>query len=374
MVKRIVIVVQQESLRERPRIHKLARVLAGMEASFEIWKFGDSDGDSCDGIAFRNLLSSKWLKRPAPVRYLAWMIQVYIAAWHCRREARFFAVGFDSAAPIACLPLLRPAFIFDNIDNVSMSYRWPTAIRAIFRFLEGWVARRAQIHVNPSRGRWSAEDDNLRIVANTPSREMLTEAATLARARDYGRGHELTLYLNGWLSSTRGIRTLVRALAAVRHRGRIVRVLVAGRASCEDARDLLAMEGVEHLGMLTNAEALATYYRSDLAFIYYDPEIEINRLAESQKWTDCWATGTPFVSNLEVQTLAPYLERSACFALAYDDVDGLAGLLESLADDPTLLKRVRDELARMDFKFWDDEMRLVMRDWLAADAAHGLAL
>jgi hypothetical protein len=109
---------------------------------------------------------------------------------------------------------------------------------------------------------------------------------------------------------------------------------------------------------------LANYYRSDLAFIYYDPAIEINRLAESQKWTDCWATGTAFVSNSEVVTLKPYIVRGACFHLRYDDDEGLAGLITSLILSRAEVQRNRAALARMDFRYWDEEMQSVIREWI----------
>lgn len=364
MMARVVILVQQETMKERPRIHKLAKVLLGMGVPFEIWKYGDPEREEFDGIIIRNLMSARWLNAHPALRYLSWMMHAYLAAFVSRHTTHFFAVGFDSAFPVACLPRLHPALVFDNIDNVSMSYRWPGPIRSLFVWLERWVAHRAQLHVNPSRLRWDLTDQNLRVVTNTPSAETLEESKGIARQHGYSREDILTIYLNGWLSATRGIGTLVAALNLLAERGRAIKVLVAGRPACSDANVLLALPNVENLGMLTNADALATYYRADLAVIYYDTSLDINRLAESQKWTDCWATETPFVSNVGIQTLQPYVDSGACFALPYGDAAALAMLLEGIIDDRSKLQTVRRGLASMKFRYWDDEMKIVMREWL----------
>jgi hypothetical protein len=363
---KVVIVVQQESLRERPRIHKVARLLEEAGHPLEIWKFGPPGESEAEGMPIHNLMDPSWRGRSAVLRYLVWMAQVFRHAASSKGCRYFIAVGFDSAFPLAVLPSLRRSFLFDNIDNVSMSYRWPWGIKGFFRFMERWVAWRAAIHVNPSQARWPYPDPNLRVVMNTPSRRALAEARRLAEEGGMVRdGNQLVVYLNGWLSGTRGIQTLTAALMHLRERGVPVHVLTAGRPASSAAEALVAMPEVTHLGMLTNDEALAVYFRSDLAFIYYDPSVEINRLAESQKWTDCWATGTPFISNREVLTLAKFIEAGACFDLAYGDPTGLADLLETLHRDRDRLNRVAQQLKNMQFGFWDDEMRAIIQAWVA---------
>jgi glycosyltransferase involved in cell wall biosynthesis len=363
--RRVVIIVQQESLRERPRVYKITKVLRGLGIPFEIWKFGEGNDPKIVDIPVRNLASSRVKSWPSSLRYLYWMTLVARNAFRERSRASFYAIGFDSAAPVAACVWNGAPLLFDNIDNVSLSYRWPFGLKHVFAALERWVARRARTHVVPSVYRWKSQDPNLHVVANTPSREVVGEASAIASAGGFEPRAPLTLYLNGWLSGTRGIATLCEAIALLEQQGRDVRVLVAGRPACGDAQRLLAMKQVENLGMLTNAEALATYRRAHLAFTYYDPAVAINRVAESQKWTDCWAMGTPFVVNNGVLPVEPYKAAGGCFVLNYFDAPGLASLVARLADDPAQLERARANLASMDFRYWDDEMRRVARHWLA---------
>ena len=360
----MVIIVQQESLRERPRIHKLTKVLEGLGLPFEVWKFRGQHSEQSEAPFIRNLMTWPRRKLSPALRYLAWMSRVLVAAWTHRRNRHFFAVGFDSALPIALLPSGNRGFVFDNLDNISLSYRWPSWLRPVVRWLELWVARRSRVHVIPSRQRWQGASDNLRVVTNTPSATVLTESRELARKRGYSRGSTMSVYINGWLSATRGIRTLLEAIPIIEQAGLPLRIIVAGRVGCDDAERLVRLKCVENLGMLTNEEALATYYRCHLAYTYYDPSVAINRIAESQKWTDCWATGTPFICNSEVETVIPYVRAGACFTAPYADPLALAKLLGELIREPARLEAARTGISNMAFKFWDEEMRKVIEDWL----------
>jgi glycosyltransferase involved in cell wall biosynthesis len=361
-----IIVVQQESLRERPRVHKLAAILLSLGKPVEIWKFGDAHQNSELDFPVRNLISSKWRAGSPVLRYLVWMVAVYVNRWRHGRKSPFFAVGFDSAFPLSFLPGTSRWLVFDNLDNISLNYRWPRWLAPMVRGFESWVARRAKLHIVPSRARWSGDELNLRIVTNTPSREALEKASALAKQRGYSRQGPFTIYVNGWLSPTRGIQSLLCATDILRKKSVEIRVLVAGRLASRESEELIRLNCAEYAGLLPNAEALALYFRSDLAFTYYDPSIAINRVAESQKWTDCWGTGTPFVANAGIQTLEPYVRSKACFVLPYADGEGLANLVEDLITKPEMLAECRRRLQRMSFQFWDDEMEIIVRHWLSS--------
>jgi glycosyltransferase involved in cell wall biosynthesis len=362
---KIIIIAQQETLRERPRIHKQARILQSLGQPFEIWKVGEKEESSADGLPVRNLMTNQWRKRSALLRYAIWMLAVFVQVLREQGKVGFIAVGFDSSFPLSWFPFRMRPFMLDNVDNIAMSYRMPNFMKVFFTWLERWVAFRAIIHCNPSRDRWTQGGKNLRVIVNTPARAAVNEAKRIAQERRYERDDStFTLYVNGWLSPTRGLGTLVRALERLRDRGIAINIVVAGRPACPDAEELLKWPRVQNMGMLKNDEALAVYFKCHLAYVYYDPSIEINRLAESQKWTDCWATETPFVSNSEILTLDRFTKANACYTLGYEDDAGLADLIERLQANPASTRETAARLAAMDFKFWDDEMRNIVLEWI----------
>ena len=172
----------------------------------------------------------------------------------------------------------------------------------------------------------------------------------------------LELYVNGLLTETRGIRTLLNALGLCR--AGLLRVLVAGMLACAEAEELVTLPCVEYLGLLSGEESLATYYRAHLAFTFYDPKIAINRVAEPNKWGDCVATGTPFVTNAEVQTARPFLLRKQCVAVPYADDTGLCELLTDLSRNSKKLSTLRQSIGRASVqpsdRAWDSVLMTVL--------------
>jgi glycosyltransferase involved in cell wall biosynthesis len=202
---------------------------------------------------------------------------------------------------------------------------------------------------------------NVEIVRNTPSSSMLEAARETAEKNGYERGSQFTLYVNGWLVDSRGMDTLARAIDDLDGQ---VDILMAGVAEGECAEYLASHEDVEFLGRVEPEKALALYWRAHLVLTFYDPTIEINRLAESNKWGDCIATGTPFVVNDEVKTARPYVERGACFSCPYSDDESLAQMLLDLSADSNRWKQVQKALRTFDQEPWDNRMRQVISKFL----------
>ena len=278
--------------------------------------------------------------------YVRWMSKIFWRALREKPGATFVCHRFESALPIAIASLFRRSvYLFYNTDNVSTSYRWPRMIKSVLMAAERLTARRAILHVVPGRSRWPYPDANLRIIPNSPSQATIDAARKLRLLRDYKLSSRLTLYVNGWLVETRGLRTLTRAIECCQ--AGTVQLLVAGKIGCEDAKKLIALPCAEYLGELTAEESLATYYRAHLAFTFYDPQIEINRIAEPNKWGDCVVTGTPFITNTEVQTAKSYLENEQCLAVAYSDHESLARLLSDLSSHPEQWRKLKQSIERV---------------------------
>lgn len=310
------------------------------------------------GGGFQNLRLIGW--------YAGWMTAVFAKAVRAPDDL-YFCAGFDTGFPMAVASLLRGRrFIWANMDNISLSHRWPTPVRAAFTALEKFVAKRALLHVVPGPSRWPTRDANLAYLPNTPSSKSLNQAREIARAKGYARGDRFTLYVNGWLPATRGVATLVRALKRIPP-GELD-VVVAGEAVVPEARELVALPGVRYLGRISTEESLALYWSAHATLTYYDPAIAINRVAEPNKWGDCIATNTPFIVNSEVRTAEPFVRAGACFALPYHDDAALAALLRELARDRARIEQVRQNLHKFDAPAWDTAFAGLMQGVLEKQA------
>jgi hypothetical protein len=299
--------------------------------------------------------------------YLWWMVRVFWAVLWSRQHEVFVCERFESAFPAAVVTLFRRRrFLFYNSDNLYLSYRWSPLVRRFLLGLERFTARRSAIHLVPSEYRWPAADANRRLLANWPSRQITEAARRIAAEARYARSGPLHVYVNGWLPETRGLRMI--AAAAERLADTPIRFIVCGRENGPSARKLISLPNVDYLGERCAATALAQCYRCHIVLTFYDPAIEINRVAEPNKWLDCVVTETPFITNAGILTAKPYQSSGACLTVPYDDDAALEQMLRSLATDPEKLHDVTARLKRIPPQFWDDQMEQILREFMELPA------
>jgi hypothetical protein len=294
------------------------------------------------------------------IYYLVFILKVFWLALRFGQGRHFYCLGFATALPVAVAARLsRIRYLYDNNDNISKSHAWPGLLRSVLEFCERFIAAGATLHVVPSMSRWHASDQNLRVIPNVPTTGAVRAAKELIAARGLERGQTLTVYINGLLTGERGLEPLFRTFAE--WDGTVpVKVLMAGRILSESARQLSELPFVEYLGVLSNEEALAHYAQAHLTVTFYDPAIEINRLAEPNKWGDCVVMGVPFLVNAEVETARSYLERGACLTVPYHDVSALRALLYRLVKDRSELEQVEVALRGLGWKPWEEYMQAVL--------------
>lgn len=357
-------------------LRKLVPVLSSRGRPVEVWCWARTQTDRInasrddDHHVLRLLLvgggnRNHWLA----IWYVLWMLRVGWQLLISRCDSRYLCERFESAFPAACVSLLRPVkFLYLDSDNVSLSHRWPAVIRWILEKLERFTARRSQVHVVPSRSRWASDDANLRILQNWPTTQHIGEAQRHAERHAFSRpDSQLNVYVSGWLPTTRGLRMIREA--AQRVVDRRIHFIVAGHCHCDDARRLALLPNVEYLGSIDSATALAQCFRSHVVLAFYDPQVAINRVAEPNKWYDCIVTGTPFITNHNIETAGAYLDSGACWAVEYDDATGLVELLQRLGENRTELRSAAQSIASMKKQYWDVQMNVILDDFVATAGA-----
>lgn len=329
------------------------------------WEREDGDDAPVEGVERRVVLRGGGYQSDG---LGPWYLRYALA---CRREmaasaSRTNVYVLGLAGGIATLGIARRKIniLFDNNDNLAMSMDLPAPIRAVARALEGMMVKRASVHLVPGISRWPKQDANLCIVPNVPSSGTLKGAVALAGEKGFHRSQQFTLYVNGWLTPTRGLASLASALKRI-EAGQIS-ILLAGRIERMDP-DLgyvLSRPEVEFLGPVSSVEALALYARSHAVLTFYDPALEINRLAEPNKWGDSIVMGCPFICNCEIETSRPFIEAGAAFCVPYSDSAALASLLCRLAHDRREAEQAGEKIRLFGTEPWDVQMRRVVSRWL----------
>ncbi|WP_161882071.1 glycosyltransferase family 4 protein [Deinococcus alpinitundrae] len=363
-VNKIKIITPFSDIESVPRMAKLLDALDALNVEVEHWCWLREQREQkyhSNNIHPRVLLvGGGYSNKTLILYYIIFFLKVTSALFSTKGE-RFYAIGFISSIPLALMSRSRKIeYIFDNNDNFSKSHKWPKPLKYIIECFENLIASRAKIHIVPSKFRWMKADKNLRFLPNLPTKKTVARAKELSRKENYDRDGKFTIYVNGLL-------TLPRGIDKIYHIAKYIdadksRIIVAGKLISEEAREMVKLPSVEYLGELSNYESLAQYFRSNLVLTLYDPSIEINRLAEPNKWGDCIATSTPFLVNNEVQTAKEYIDSGICFSCPYEN-KSLLPLINTLIANPRLLTEAEEKMSAYNQLDWEDRMREILEEF-----------
>lgn len=346
---------------KNPYLSKLSKVLEAARVPYEFWIWS-RDAQARDLPKVKVLLNfGSWGGGAVnALGYALWAMLLTLRVFLRPRAGVYFCSRLDAALPCALVASVRRCrFVFLDRDKLSKSYAWPGPVKRAIELAERFVARRAALHVVPGASRASGDGgQNLRIVRNTPHSEVIAHARKMVAAMP-PRDGRLRVLISGLISPERGARMMREAVQACAGR---VEFVGAGRLLGEDAQQLAAAMGRNYRGIVGNEEALALLLGADLVLAFYDPALEINRLAEPNKWFDCAALEIPFVTNPGLDTSAPFEQAQACFLSQYGDGAALARELLRIDADRTLLERRRAGLRQLRYEAWDTAMARVIAE------------
>lgn len=292
----------------------------------------------------------------ARAMYPVWIVRVFLFAMFSPRRSLFHCLGWETAFPTILAGLFRShQVVFDDADRFSMVLGVGGLVGRMLFALEDWTAARSILHIIPSFSRYNKTVDSDFLLPNTPTRADIEAARALRPEKPAA----FVVYANGWLPQTRGALIILEAFRRFSVGKSDVQLLVAGFIPDQLLSEFSGLEALTYIGEVPQVEALALYQVSDVLVTLYDPNIEINRRAESNKWGDACCFGVPFIVNFEVETARKYIESGAAFSVPYGDIDELASLFEELYSKRDMLSDASARLARMrdDFQLFDERMK-----------------
>lgn len=274
------------------------------------------------------------------------MLLVFLRCLSIKKNDSVWALGFESAFPALLASKIRRFKVyFDDADRFSMIFSFPKPLKKIIEILERYTSRNAFIHIIPGAERYDFESAKFHLLKNMPSETELDQASKIYKEKTWPAA-SLVINVNGWLGAGRGMDA---ALMLAKEFPTNLAIIVAGKLDCPAAEELVALPNTYYLGQVSNAEALASYYASDLVLTYYSPTSRINRLAESNKWGDAIKVGIGVIVNSEVET-ADYLRKAGiAISVPYTDHEALKKAMLVLTSDPeqqALLKKKAHHLAQ----------------------------
>lgn len=221
--------------------------------------------------------------------YLLWMLKVFLYFFRHRDSNNLiYVVDFDSAFPIYLAKLFNPKinYIYDIHDDFSLRYNFGHTFKNVVSYLDYKVKRKSYsfIHVDENRIREKDCRDKMLIIYNTPEDFYKEKKIELSNK---------PFVVSGLLVNGRGLESIYKF--AMNHPDN--RFLIAGNRINSDSDQLIELDNVNYLGILDQHALFDIINDSKGIFSLYDPNVEINRLAASNKLYDAMMLGIPVITN-----------------------------------------------------------------------------
>ncbi|WP_298515377.1 hypothetical protein [uncultured Kordia sp.] len=291
----------------------------------------------------------KWL-------YFMWMIKTFFYCFKFGKNDIVWALGFESAFPVMLASKIkRFKVVFDDADRFSMLFKFPSIIDKILKFLEKKTSRNVTYHVVPGDARYQFESKKFYVLKNTPSESQLEKAKQISENLE--KPASFVININGWLGSGRGMNEALMLVNRLEKED--LKVLLIGKLDCDAANQLAEHKNVIYRGKLSNAETLANYFISDLVLTYYDPKLEINQYAESNKWGDAIKTGIGIIVNEEVKSAKFIKENNLGIIVPYNDIDALVNEVQKLLTDTSKLVELKSNAKQYSYimPYYEDQLK-----------------
>ncbi len=258
--------------------------------------------------------------------------------YHCLwlRTDLIHVFDFDSAVSVAIINVLRGIpFIYDIQDNFGQRHRWPFPLNKFIRWMDDWTANRAAgiLVTDENRIIDFLEKYRDKILIIPDCAPDLKEQCSFDNYKTGNREEPrpFTVMALGNLSKQRGIELL---LDAIKHLPD-VHVLMAGRFVDQSLQQrALSMAQVDFRGWLPMEDALRLASQTDVIFTFYDPSIEINQRASSNKWYDAMMLAKPVLVNTELLKSNWIEQEGFGFLCSYGDIEALVKCLKYIQDHP----------------------------------------
>jgi glycosyltransferase involved in cell wall biosynthesis len=275
---------------------------------------------------------------PTDLQGTPWMLAGYFFWWSfvflnlLRNDCDVYhPENLYSIIPVVPVKLVKKKrIIYDLVDFVATSYRWPEHIARVLAWAENLCISYSEGILVVDRRKQRLRDssiERLAEVANCPE-DLTREIPSQKNEKEF------VIYYGGHLEETRGLRQLCSAISGMED----VMLLVAGSGRDEEMLlQLKSQANVRFVGWVSSKQSLEMTARADLVFAFYDPRIVINRLAVSAKIPEAMMFGKPVLTNNESTLIAEIVRRERCgITVPYDNIEKIKNAIIELKENPAL--------------------------------------
>ncbi len=359
---RFVIIAPLSALSKRTRLFKLSTFLNKTFPQIKISHFawerikGEAVENNLEFVIDKKIIYSGGGYGGTKIKfmYFVWMIKVFFNSLiYLKKKDTVWALGFESAFPcMLASKIIGFRVYFDDADRFSMIFKFPNVIQKLIEYMEKLTSKQVYMHVVPGLERYNFDSNKFFVLKNMPSKSEIIKAKQLYQPTEYIKSN-IVINVNGWLGNGRGMHVILEIAECYPHD---VAIVMAGKLDCDDAIKLCSLKNVQYLGEVNNAQALASYIGCDFVFTYYNPVMEINNYAESNKWGDAIKIGVGVIVNSEVKTANYLRENGAAISVPYLETVSLKNEINTIIKNKTVNSYKQNALTLSDkFGYFEEQ-------------------
>lgn len=315
------------------RLHKFLHFLCKRNMMVSFWGWSrDGKKPSIDGISSEYVLKGGGYgkKRKLFFFYILWAVVVFFKCLRTNLKNKIIiAIDFDSAFPIYLASKLKQInFVYEIYDDFSLRYRFPKTIKNSIHNIDCKIMKKSKCVIHVDENRVLYKDCKWIVIENTPN------DIYEGKERSYDEMKNKFAVI-GLLSKQRGIMEIYKF--AQEHSN--INFLVVGVfLSKEEEQMFKRLPNVEVFEFMLQEELYKKMYDCCAIFSLYDPSVDINKLAASNKVYDAMMHGIPVITNKEVVNSKFIKDKNIGFVINYNYDDSWKCLI-----DPTFIDNVKEK-------------------------------
>lgn len=296
------------------RLRKVARYLCsrGFLLSFVGWDRGKHSDDKNNFQSINYILRGGGEgNKITPFLYCFFIIKVFFRYLFANNKVTtklLYAVNFEAAFAIWLASKFRKLnYTYDIWDELALSHSFPKTIKKLIRFFDRKIRKSALFYIHVDKNRLSEiDDDKYVIVYNSPY--------------DFYKGckpqfeYKESFAVTGYFSNVRGLDSI---LQFARDNINVKFIVIGEFLNKETEKEYLNTPNIEYHHFMPQEELFKKIRFCRGIFSLYDPQLEINQLAASNKLYDAMMLGLPVIVNKEIKAAEIVAKENIGFCVNY---------------------------------------------------------
>lgn len=228
------------------------------------------------------------------LHYLIFQIKLFFHLFLINNKIKnkiYFAINFDVAFIVYCVSLIRPSikYFYEIRDEFSKTYRIPRVFLPLFNIIEKKIRNRAIKTIHVDVNRVAKFDRNYLVINNSPF--------DFYKNKPYIPQLKKSFAVTGYLNYTRGLSEILNFANS----NEDYTFYVIGRFIDQKTKKrFLELPNIQVYDYMPQDEVFNIISECRGIFSLYEPSLEINRLAASNKLYDAMMLGIPVIVNKEI--------------------------------------------------------------------------